>query len=229
MNALTPRDLEAADRLALARLDDDGAPAAVTSVIPYGSAKTASILAGAAAGATAATPAGLPSPRVSFAPALIRHGAVDGGWWPHTRNAHTEIPGLIAALDARPGVRVQRVAVHRDEWDEIPHRLTTDRGHFVRVDWFTTIPRHTVSVTTAGGREPIALLVVPPSTRTEAAWDAMDRAATGPGNVQATDILTAEDAPEMPVSTGGSAPPIGGFSAVRESAGRPYGGQMVGQ
>jgi hypothetical protein len=31
MNALALRDLEAADRLALARLDDDGAPAAVTA------------------------------------------------------------------------------------------------------------------------------------------------------------------------------------------------------
>jgi uncharacterized protein DUF5994 len=208
MNALTPRDLEAAARLALARLDDDGAPAAVTSVISPGSAKNARIPAGAAAGAPAATSAGPPSPRVSFGSALSRRGAVDGGWWPRSRNAHTELPGLIAALDARPCVRVQRVAVHRDEWDDIPRKLIADNGHFARVDWFTTIPRHTVSVTTAGRREPIALLVVPPNTRAEAAWGAMDTAATGPGNAQATDILTAEDAPEMPVSTDRS-PAIG--------------------
>ena len=179
--------------LALARLDDDGAPAAVTSVIPPGGATAARIPA-AAAGAPAAIPAGLPSSRVSFGPALIRHGAVDGGWWPRSRNAHTELPGLIAALDAWPGVRVQRLAVHRDEWDGIPHRLTSDNGHFVQVDWFTTIPRHTVSVTTAGGREPIALLVVPPSTRAGAAWAAMNTAATGPGTAQAADILIAEEA-----------------------------------
>jgi hypothetical protein len=59
-------------------------------------------------------------------------------------------------------VRVQRLAVHRDEWDDIPHRLTADNGQVARVDWFTTIPRHTVSVTTAGSREPITSLVVPP-------------------------------------------------------------------
>ncbi|HEY5986723.1 MAG TPA: DUF5994 family protein, partial [Streptosporangiaceae bacterium] len=152
MNAPTSRDLEAADRLALARLDDDGAPAAVTSVISHGSDKAAGIPPGAGCAASA-VPVKLPSPRVSFDPALIQHGAVDGGWWPHSRNALTEMPGLIAALDARPGVRVQRLAVHRDEWDEIPHRLITDGGHVVRVGWFTTIPRHTVSVTTAGGRE----------------------------------------------------------------------------
>jgi Family of unknown function (DUF5994) len=194
MTALTLRDVEAADRLALARLDDDGAPAAVTSVVSPGSAKTAGIPAGTA-GAPAAIPGGLPSPRVSFAPGLMRHGAVDGGWWPRSRNALTELPGLIAALDVLPGVRVQRVAVHRDEWDDIPRKLTADNGHFARVDWFTTISRHTVSVTIAGRREPIALLVVPRSTRAEAAWGTMDAAATG----QATGILTAQDAPGTPV------------------------------
>jgi uncharacterized protein DUF5994 len=164
MTALTLRDVEAADSLALARLDDDGAPAALTSVIWRGGAKIARSPPGATDAAPAAIAAGLPSARVSFEPAPIRHGAVDGEWWPYSRNALTELPGLIAALDTRPGVRVQRVAVHRDEWDDIPRQLTADNGHFARVDWFTTIPRHTVSVTTAGGREPIALLVVPPST-----------------------------------------------------------------
>jgi uncharacterized protein DUF5994 len=180
MTALTLPDAEAADSLALAGLDDDGAPAAVTSVVSHGSAKTARIPSGAVAAAPSAIAAGPPSARVSFDPALIRRGAVDGGWWPRSRNALTELPGLIAALDARPGVRVQRVAVHRDEWDDIPHRLTADNGHFARVDWFTTIPRRTVSVTTAGGREPIALLVVPPSTPEGAAWAAMNTVATGP-------------------------------------------------
>ena len=102
--------------------------------------------------------AGLPSPRVSFDPALNRHGAVDGGWWPHSRDALTELPGLIAALDSQPGVRVQRLSIHRDDWDEIPRRLTADAGHLIRVDWFTTIPRHTVSVTTAS-KGTITLLV----------------------------------------------------------------------
>ena len=94
MNALTLRDLEAADRLALARLDDDGAPAAVTSVVSHGSAKTAHILAGAAAGAAAATSAGLPSPRVSMA-----RSTEDGG---HTPATH--IPRYLAlSLHWTPG------------------------------------------------------------------------------------------------------------------------------
>ncbi len=191
MNTLTPLDVEAADRLALARLDDDGAPA-VASVISEGVSKGTRIPVASAAGAPAPVPAGLPSPRVSFDPALIRHGAVDGGWWPRSRSAQTELPGLIAALDARPGVRVARVSVHRDEWDEIPRRLTGDAGRVVRVGWFTTIPRHTVSVTTAGTRIPITLLVVPSSTPPGAAAAAMNTAATGPGTAQAADILAGQ-------------------------------------
>ena len=48
MTALTLRDVEAADSLALARLDDDGAPAAVTSVASHASAKTARVAPGGA-------------------------------------------------------------------------------------------------------------------------------------------------------------------------------------
>jgi hypothetical protein len=149
--------------------------------------------------APSAIPAG-PPPRVSFNPALSRHGAVDGGWWPQSRNAWpqsrnapAELPGLIAALDSQPGVRVQRLSVHRDDWDEIPHRLTTDTGHRIRVDWFTIIPRHTISVTTAG-KGTIELLVVPPGTAEGTAQTAMNMAATGPGGAQAADILTASEA-----------------------------------
>jgi hypothetical protein len=162
-------------------------------VVPHGNPTTARASPRAAAGAPPEILTGLPPARVSFDSALIRHGAVDGGWWPRSRNALTELPALIAALDARPGVRVQRLAVQRDEWDEIPHQLTADGDHFVRVDRLTTIPRHTVSVTTAGAREPIALLVVPPDTPTETAWAEMNIAATNPGTPRTADILIAKE------------------------------------
>ncbi len=126
---------------------------AVATLIPRGSTRTVGIPAG-----DAAIPAGPPSPQVSFDDARGRRGAADGRWWPHSRNALTELPGLIAALDSRPGMRVQRLSIHRDDWDDIPRRLTADGGHVIRVDWFTTIPRHTVSVTTAS-KGTITLLV----------------------------------------------------------------------
>jgi Family of unknown function (DUF5994) len=171
-----------------------------TSTLPPPSAngsgsriRAAPISPGGTLGAPSANLAGLPSPRVSFDPALSRHGAVDGGWWPHSRNAPAELPGLIAALDSRPGVRVQRLSVHRDDWDEIPLRLTADGGQVIRVDWFTTIPRHTVSVTTAG-KGTIEVLVVPPGTPEGTAQTAMNMAATDRGTAQAADILTASGA-----------------------------------
>jgi hypothetical protein len=97
-------------------------------------------------------------------------------------------------MDARPGVRVLRLAVHRDEWDDIPHQLTADDVHVVRIDWSTTIPRHTVIVTTVGGWAPIALLVVSPDTPTETAWAAVNLAATNPGVPQAVGTLVAKEA-----------------------------------
>jgi hypothetical protein len=88
---------------------------------------------------------------------------------------------------------VQRLSVHRDDWDDIPHRLTTDKGHHIRVDWFTIIPHHTISVTTAG-KGTIELLVVPPGTAEGTAQIALNMAATGPVGAQAGDILTASEA-----------------------------------
>src|SRR5690348_10103476 len=161
--------------------------------IPHGNASTARTSPRADASARSATPIGLPRARVMFDPALPRHGATDGGSWPRSRNAPTELPALIAALDARPGVRVQRLAVHCYEWDETPHQLTADGSHFVRVDSLTTIPRRTIIVTVAGGREPIALVVVRPDTPAETAWAAMNIAATSPGIAQTSGILIAGD------------------------------------
>jgi hypothetical protein len=183
--APTSRDVEAADTGARAR--HDGAAAAVTSVVTHGSTKTANNPSPAHGGPPHANPAKLASARVNFAPALgsdhawVRHGPFDGGWWPQSRNAHAELPALIAALDAQPGVTVQRLNVHHDDWDDIPSQLVGGDGRRVPVDWFTgNFPRDTISVTTAGGREPLTLQVVPPGTSERAARAAMEKAATGP-------------------------------------------------
>lgn len=133
-------------------------------------------------------PPGLPPPsapirepaRLSFDPALSRRGAVDGGWWPQSRNATAELPALIAALDSLPGVRVRRLSVPVAEWDGIPRWLPGYDDRTIRVDWFATMPRHTVSVT-AGGGATINLLVIPPGTPAAAAAAAMDTAAVGRG------------------------------------------------
>jgi hypothetical protein len=127
-------------------------------------------------------------PRLSFNPAHNRRRAVDGGWWPQTRDAATELPALIAALDSLPGERVSRLAVHADDWDDIPDRLPGSDRHAIRVDWFTTIPRHTISVT-ADAMGPIEPLVMPSDTLPAAASAAMDLTTTS--RDRPADILTA--------------------------------------
>jgi Family of unknown function (DUF5994) len=127
-------------------------------------------------------------PRLSFDPALTRRRAVDGAWWPESRDAPAELPGLVAALDSRPGVRVRRLSVPVAEWDDIPRRLTVNGARTIRVDWFITMPRHTISVT-AGGGDTINLLVIPPGTAAASAQAAMGMATTSPGSPD--DILAA--------------------------------------
>ncbi len=119
--------------------------------------------------------------RLSFDSALSRGGAVDGGWWPRSRNAATELPGLIAALDSRPGVHVRRLSVHVNEWDDIPRRLPAGGSRVIRVNWFTTIPRHTISVT-ADAHDMINLLVIPSGTAAVPAQAAMEAAMSGRGD-----------------------------------------------
>ena len=120
-------------------------------------------------------------PRLSFDPVLGRRGAVDGGWWPQSRNATAELTALVAALDSRPGVHVHRLSVHVDEWDDIPRRVPAGAGHVIRVDSFSTIPRHTISVT-ADAHDMINLLVIPSGTAAAPAQAAMDAAMTGRGD-----------------------------------------------
>ena len=85
-----------------------------------------------------------------------------------------------------------RLAVHADDWDDIPDRLPGGGRHAIRVDWFTTIPRHTISVT-ADRKGPIELLVVP-LTLSAAATTAMDMAMTSrdrPADI----LIAAQQAP----------------------------------
>jgi Family of unknown function (DUF5994) len=131
--------------------------------------------------------------RLSFDPALSRRGTVDGGWWPQSGNATAELPGLIEALDSQPGVRVRRLSVRGAEWDDIPRWLPGDDARTIRVDWFTTMPRHTVSVTASGGTT-ISLLVIPPATPAAAAAAAMGTAAASRGRPDEI-LATAQQAP----------------------------------
>jgi hypothetical protein len=131
------------------------------------------------------TPPGL---RLQLDPTMAGTGAVDGGWWPRSRDPDAELPGLIAGLDCSLGP-VTRVALNLDAWDSAPRRVAVD-GRRVRVGWFRQMDADTIGVTRASqGR--VALLVVPPQATTAAAGIAMAMAADAANNAGPADILAA--------------------------------------
>jgi Family of unknown function (DUF5994) len=149
---------------------------------------------------TTAPPRPSAPPRLQLDPTMAGTGALDGGWWPRSRDPGAELPGLIAGLEPSLGP-ITGVAVNLDAWDQAPRRVAVD-GRRIRVGWFRHMDRHVVGVTRASqGR--VALLVVPPEATGEAAAIAMTMSADATSSAGSADILaaagiSAEDADPMP-------------------------------
>ena len=140
---------------------------------------------------TAPPPTRPPAPpglRLQLDPTMAGTGAVDGGWWPRSRDPDAELPGLIAGLDASLGP-ITRVALNLDAWDSAPRRVAVD-GRRVRVGWFRQMDAHTVGLTRAA-QDRVVLLVVPPQATTAAAQIAMAMAADAANSAGPADILAA--------------------------------------
>jgi Family of unknown function (DUF5994) len=138
--------------------------------------------------------------RLQLDPTMAGTGAVDGGWWPHSRDPDAELPGLIAGLDSTLGP-ITRVALNLDAWDTAPRRVAVD-GRRVRVGWFRHMDPHMIGVTRASQAR-VVLLVVPPEATGEAAGIAMAMAAdaansAGPADILAAAGIGAEDPAPMP-------------------------------
>ena len=152
---------------------------------------------------TAPAPTRPPAPpglRLQLDPRMAGTGAVDGGWWPRSRDPDAELPGLIAGLESSLGP-ITRVALNLDAWDSAPRRVAVD-GRRIRVGWFRGMDAHTIGVTRAF-QDRLALLVVPPQATMAAARTAMAMAAdatnsAGPADILAASGITAEDSPSMP-------------------------------
>jgi hypothetical protein len=128
-----------------------------------------------------------PMSRLSLDPALGRGGILGGGWWPHSRDAGTELPSLISLLNPQVGV-VVRLGVDARDWDDIPRRMTVG-GHRVGVGWFADL-NHKIIVT-RGPQDHILLLVVPPHATTDAAESALTMASIGRHSIRPEEILAA--------------------------------------
>ena len=131
-----------------------------------------------------------PSLRLKLEPTSSRATLLDGGWWPRSSAAGTELPALIAELDNVRGP-ITHVLLNAAEWD-LPHqRDLTVGGRTVRLGWYTSQPAGLLTVICDFGRDRIDLLVVPAGSTAARAATAMTAAATA-DNRQRTPALLAD-------------------------------------
>jgi hypothetical protein len=125
---------------------------------------------------------------VHLGPVRAGRAVLDGGWWPRSGDAVTELPGLIVALDARFGP-IRQVLLNIGAWDHRFRRVAVGT-RVVRMGWFTSLdPALLIAITERGDQ--LDLLVVPPGTTEVAARVAMARAADPADTTRAADILAA--------------------------------------
>jgi hypothetical protein len=115
-----------------------------------------------------------PAARLRLSPTLSRRGALDGSWWPRSRDAGAELPALVAGLDPRFGVII-RAMLDMDVWDDHPRRVATGPKR-IHMGWYHTMTADRIYLVNTDG-ERFALLVVPPEATAESARDAMATAA----------------------------------------------------
>jgi len=115
-----------------------------------------------------------PAARLRLSPTLSRRGALDGSWWPRSRDAGAELPALVAGLDPRFGVII-RAMLDMDVWDDHPRRVATGPKR-IHMGWYHTMTADRIYLVNTDG-ERFALLVVPPAATAESARDAMAAAA----------------------------------------------------
>ena len=138
--------------------------------------------------ATSSAPAEPSEPgaaRLSLDPALPGQLGISGGWWPRSRDAGAELPGMLTELSALAG-RIRRVALQVDAFSDIPRRVMIN-GRPVHVAWFRSMDPTTVNMTMAT-RDNLTLLVIPPGASADNAAEAL-RLAARPRTEQPEDIL----------------------------------------
>ncbi|MFF5230852.1 DUF5994 family protein [Dactylosporangium sp. NPDC000521] len=151
------------------------------------------------------TPSGPPSsPRLRLAPTRAASAVLDGGWWPRSWDPVAELPGLVAALDARYGP-IRLLMLNSDTWDVRFRRLAMPT-HVVRTGWFANVDPGIVVATTERGDQ-IDLLVVPPDTLTALAEAAMTAAADPSNHLHPAEILNDPPATPQPRRTGAEEAP----------------------
>lgn len=119
--------------------------------------------------------------------------AIDGAWWPRSRELVTEVPELVAAL-ASTGVRVERFTYSVGAWGAIDRKLVVE-GRTVRTGGFRNMDPDLVSLTVDGDRR-LDLVVIPPEA------DAL----TGVRALRMAGIHDSSTSPQRVLAAAGSRP-----------------------
>jgi hypothetical protein len=127
-------------------------------------------------------------PRLFLASLSTDTAVLQGGWWPHSYDPLTELPGLILALCARYG-SVRDLHLHAGNWLRPFTRLAVDAG-VVNLTWSRSLDPALMIATTGDGKT-FELLVVAPHTDATTAKLAMTMAADPTNTRHAHDILAA--------------------------------------
>ncbi|MGW4472477.1 DUF5994 family protein [Nonomuraea sp. NPDC004354] len=156
--------------------------------------------------------------RLSLRPVPNRRAVVDGAWWPSSRDAAAELPGLIVAVDRLLDRVTLRVGLHCDVWQNIPRRIPA-RGRQVRIGWFRHTDPRVITLSFAAG-EPVVLLVVPSGTAAGAAGATLKLTAQDIAGLSIDAILTLAQLPPDPAP---------GATADGSARWEDEGGSVVGQ
>ncbi len=115
-----------------------------------------------------------------------RRAALDGGWWPHSRDIDVELADLVDQFPAAAG-RVARALYSRPDWDTKPRSVRVARGT-LKTGSFPKDDTHVIELSMSAGTR-LRLLVVPPDQ--PRGRQAMARAADPSNHSSATDVLRA--------------------------------------
>ena len=128
--------------------------------------------------------------RLTVKPTAPATGAVDGGWWPRTRNLAAEVPALLSVLADRLGA-IEGVSYNPDDWGPTPSKIIAGGGR-IRLGGYRSQHRDTIDV--YGRQQLVTLLVVAPEATALVAQAAL-RAAGHRGNTDGVEALLLASAP----------------------------------
>jgi hypothetical protein len=130
--------------------------------------------------------------RLTMITERVHHGVLHGAWWPRGRDLATELPALIAGLDAwlnttAPGEHVSRILMRLSSWDAVPARVHI-AGRRVRMAWSSAVDAHGIGITSSAGNQ-FDLLVIPPTAPARQAGIAAGQAINPTNALNPTAIL----------------------------------------